>query len=95
MTPTILFEDGEALVIDKPGGLPVERPAVTETTAQGAAFLAGLGVGVYTGLGAVSKAWRCERRFEPAMAPAERDRLYGGWRKAVARVVYDPEGDGV
>ncbi|MDA0704353.1 MAG: glycerol kinase GlpK [Proteobacteria bacterium] len=76
-------------------GLPVERPAVTETTAQGAAFLAGLGVGVYTGLGAVSKAWRCERRFEPAMAPAERERLYGGWRKAVGRVLHESEGESV
>ncbi|MBT5414063.1 MAG: glycerol kinase GlpK [Rhodospirillaceae bacterium] len=73
-------------------GLPVERPAVTETTAQGAAYLAGLGVGVYTDLGAVAKAWRRERRFEPAMTVAERDRLYAGWTKAVGRVLHDPEG---
>jgi glycerol kinase len=76
-------------------GLPVERSAVTETTAQGAAYLAGLGAGVYNGLGAVSKAWRCERRFEPAMAVTERERLYGSWREAVRRVLHDSGGEGV
>jgi glycerol kinase len=66
--------------------LPVERPAVTETTALGAACLAGLEVGLYPSLDAVASAWRCERRFEPQMAAAERARLYDGWLNAVRRV---------
>jgi glycerol kinase len=67
--------------------LPVERPTVTETTALGAACLAGLKVGLYPSLEAVARAWRCERRFEPQMAAAERARLYGGWLNAVRRVM--------
>jgi glycerol kinase len=66
--------------------LPVERPLVTETTALGAAFLAGLEVGLYPSLEALAGTWRCQRRFEPAMAPAERARLYGGWLNALRRV---------
>ncbi|HET6521985.1 MAG TPA: glycerol kinase GlpK, partial [Geminicoccaceae bacterium] len=67
-------------------GLPVERPAVTETTALGAAYLAGLHAGVYRNLDAIADTWRCERRFEPGMDPAERERLYAGWLDAVRRV---------
>ncbi len=67
-------------------GLPVERPVVTETTALGAAFLAGVQAGVYDGLDALSAAWRCERRFEPRMDIPTRQRLYDGWREAVHRV---------
>jgi glycerol kinase len=66
--------------------LPVERPAVTETTALGAAFLAGLQVGLYPSLDVLAGTWSCQRRFEPDMAPAERARLYGGWLNAVRRV---------
>jgi glycerol kinase len=66
--------------------LPVERPVVIETTALGAAFLAGLEAGLYPSLDALAGAWRCQRRFEPSMAPAERARLYGGWLNAVRRV---------
>jgi glycerol kinase len=65
---------------------PVERPAVVETTALGAAYLAGLAAGVYASLDAVAAAWRLERRFEPRMQAAERQRLLDGWRRAVARV---------
>jgi glycerol kinase len=65
---------------------PVERPAVTETTALGAACLAGLAVGLYASLDAFADTWRCARRFEPQMAPAERARLYGGWLNAIRRV---------
>ena len=57
-----------------------------ETTALGAACLAALKVGVFDGLESVSDAWRSERRFEPRMEQGKRDRLYGGWRDAVARV---------
>ncbi|MGH6661682.1 MAG: FGGY family carbohydrate kinase, partial [Rhodospirillales bacterium] len=65
--------------------VPVERPEVTETTALGAACLAGLAVGLYPSLEALTKVWRCERRFEPKMAAAERERLYAGWLDAVRR----------
>ena len=64
---------------------PVERPAVTETTALGAACLAGLEVGLYSSLEAVAAAWRLERRFEPKMSASERQRLYAGWQDAVRR----------
>jgi glycerol kinase len=66
--------------------VPVERPVVTETTALGAACLAGLEVGLYPSLEAVATGWRCGRRFEPQLAPAERARLYDGWLRAVRRV---------
>ena len=65
---------------------PVERPAVVETTALGAAYLAGLAAGVYGSLDEVAAAWRLDRRFEPAMPAADRQRLLEGWRRAVARV---------
>ena len=65
--------------------LPVERPAVTETTALGAACLAGLAVGLYPSRDTLSRSWRCERRFEPAMKEGERERLLSGWRDAVRR----------
>ena len=65
---------------------PVERPVVVETTALGAAYLAGLAAGLYGSLEAVSEAWRLDRRFEPALAAGERQRLLDGWRRAVARV---------
>ncbi len=64
---------------------PVERPAVTETTALGAACLAGLAVGLYPSLDAVARAWRLERRFAPGMSASERQRLHAGWRDAVRR----------
>jgi glycerol kinase len=65
--------------------LPVERPVVTETTALGAAYLAGLAVGLYPSLDALGEVWRCERRFEPKMDAALRDRLYAGWSDAIRR----------
>ena len=68
---------------------PVERPVVTETTALGAACLAGLEVGLYPSLEAIATGWRRARRFEPQMAQAERARLYDGWLRAVRRVAPD------
>lgn len=65
----------------------VERPRVIETTALGAAYLAGLATGVYAGLDAVAYGWQCERRFEPRMNAATRAQLYAGWQKAVSRVL--------
>jgi glycerol kinase len=67
-------------------GLPVERPKMTETTALGAAYLAGLGAGIFGGLSDIAGRWALERRFEPEMRPAVRDALYEGWEKAVSRV---------
>jgi glycerol kinase len=68
----------------------VERPAVIETTALGAAYLAGLEVGLYRSLEALAGAWRCERRFEPQMSAPERERRYAGWRDAVRRTRSTP-----
>ena len=65
---------------------PVERPAVIETTALGAAYLAGLATGVWSDQAHLEKAWRCGRRFEPAMDSATRERRLEGWHRAVARV---------
>ncbi len=67
-------------------GARVERPEVTETTAAGAAYLAGLGVGVFAGGADVEKARRVAAEFTPKMRPAERKRLIAGWHDAVARV---------
>ena len=66
-------------------GAPVRRPVVAETTALGAAYLAGLAVGYWKDTGDVTKNWALDREFKPAMEPAERDRLYRGWQKAVSR----------
>ncbi len=66
--------------------LPVERPAVTETTAFGAACLAGLGAGVWPSMAALAAGWQCQKRFEPDMKPARREALSAGWAAAVARV---------
>ncbi len=65
---------------------PVDRPAVTETTALGAACLAGLAVGLYPSTEAIAAAWRRERRFEPAMDAATREARLAGWRDAVSRI---------
>jgi glycerol kinase len=64
----------------------VERPRVVETTAWGAAMLAGLGAGLYSSLADAARHWRAEAAWRPAMARTDRDRLYAGWRAAVARV---------
>jgi glycerol kinase len=67
-------------------GIPVHRPAVTETTALGAAYLAGLAAGVWKGCDEIAANWRVERTFEPGMSVDERESLYTGWKRAVARV---------
>ncbi|HEV8672888.1 MAG TPA: glycerol kinase GlpK [Methylomirabilota bacterium] len=66
-------------------GLPVLRPEVRETTALGAAYLAGLGVGLWPSPAALRDLWRLDRRFEPSMPPARREALYAGWQRAVGR----------
>jgi glycerol kinase len=67
-------------------GLKVERPKVTETTALGAAYLAGLGAGLFRDEKDIAARWMLDRRFVPAMKKIERDRLYRGWRAAISRV---------
>ncbi len=66
-------------------GVPVERPAVTETTALGAAYLAGLATGFFPSQKAIRKQWSVERRFEPRMTADQRESLYAGWKRAVER----------
>jgi glycerol kinase len=65
--------------------VPVVRPAVTETTALGAAYLAGLATGFWGGLDEIAALWSAERRFEPAMQADQRGALIGDWRRAVER----------
>jgi glycerol kinase len=67
-------------------GTPVERPRVTETTALGAAFLAGLHAGLWPSLDALSRTWALDRAFRPAEDAASRNRRYTGWQEAVRRV---------
>lgn len=66
---------------------PVDRPAVLETTALGAAWLAGRQAGVWPGEEGFARSWRRERRFQPAMDPATRSRKLAGWRDAVRRTI--------
>ncbi len=66
-------------------GTPVVRPADIETTALGAAYLAGLATGFFKSLDELQKFWRAERVFEPHMSAAQREELFAGWKTAVAR----------
>ena len=68
---------------------PVDRPAIRETTALGAAYLAGLAAGVCPDLAKFAARWRSERRFTPQMDEATRTRKFAGWRDAVARTLSD------
>ncbi len=61
----------------------VERPVVNETTALGAAYLAGLAVGFWKDRSEIANQWKMEKSFEPTMAEEERNTLYDGWKKAV------------
>jgi glycerol kinase len=66
---------------------PVDRPTILETTALGAAWLAGSRAGVWSGMEDFSKAWKLDRRFEPAMADGLRETKLAGWRDAVRRTL--------
>ncbi|MEQ8332131.1 glycerol kinase GlpK [Nisaea sp.] len=68
-------------------GSPVDRPVVTETTALGAAYLAGLRHAYFPAPAAMAEHWARERRFEPGMSMEVRDDLYAGWRDAVRRTL--------
>jgi glycerol kinase len=67
-------------------GADIDRPEVTETTALGAAYLAGLQAGIYQSLDALSSQWRCEHTFKPRLSKKERDLAYQDWKKAVDRI---------
>lgn len=64
-------------------GVPVDRPQITETTALGAAYLAGLATGVWASKEELKKSWQLDTRFAPSLDQQEADKLYKGWRKAV------------
>ncbi len=97
---------GEAMVLRVDGGMvasdwtmqhladildaPVDRPEVLETTALGAAWLAGMRAGVWPDQHGFSASWRLQRRFEARMPASERERWLGGWRDAVRRTLSAP-----
>ena len=64
-------------------GVPVDRPQITETTALGAAYLAGLATGVWASKEELKKSWQLDTRFAPSLDQQEADKLYQGWKKAV------------
>ncbi|MYL61936.1 glycerol kinase GlpK [Bacillus hwajinpoensis] len=64
-------------------GVPVERPTVSETTALGAAYLAGLATGYWKDKDEIKQQWMINKTFDPKMKEEEREELYGGWKKAV------------
>jgi glycerol kinase len=66
-------------------GVPVQRPAVTETTALGAAYLAGLAVGFWASPEQIAQQWRIEHTFTPQISADQRDTLYDGWKRAIER----------
>lgn len=88
--PTILRVDGGMVVNNWLSqrladiiGARVARPEITETTALGAAYLAGLAAGWYDSLDEIAEKWRCEKEFMPAIAEAERLAQHKGWQEAV------------
>ena len=70
-------------------GKSIVRPADIETTALGAAYLAGLAVGFFKGLGELEEFWRAEKVYEPAMREEQREELFAGWKTAVARCRFE------
>jgi glycerol kinase len=71
---------------------PVDRPIVAETTALGAAYLAGHAAGICADLAGFAKQWRLDRRFEPRMDASERERKYSGWKRAIQRTLSESSG---
>lgn len=69
-------------------GVPVDRPQVIETTALGAAYLAGLAVGVWDSKEELTKSWKLQNRFEPKMDPQQSAKYYKGWTKAVKHCMH-------
>lgn len=92
--PTVVRVDGGMVVNDwlmqflaDILNIVVDRPRVTETTALGAALLAGLRLGVYESLADMATVWRRQQSFQASMPAAERDALYKGWQRAVSSVL--------
>ena len=71
----------QADILDK----VVQRPAIRETTALGAAYLAGLATGVWKSREEITHLWSCNQLFEPKMGETQREELLEGWHKAVGR----------
>lgn len=91
--PTVLRVDGGMVVnnwvvqhLADIVRIPVDRPSITETTALGAAYLAGLQTGVFDSPESLASRWKLERRFETRMAETESEKRYQGWLEAVSRV---------
>jgi len=74
-------------------GVPVVRPQITETTALGAAYLAGLAVGFWSDEGELSALWQVDRRFEPGRSAEWRANALAGWQRAVQRALHWAEAD--
>ena len=92
-TPAVIRADGGLVannfvcqfladMLDK----PIELPKVTETTAWGAACLAGLQAGMFKDLGDISAGWQAHRRYDPAIDPTERQALYKGWKSSISKL---------
>jgi glycerol kinase len=69
---------------------PVDRPIITETTAAGAAYLAGLAASLCPEPTDFARQWALEKRFEPKLSKVQADKLYAGWRRAVAKLLHEP-----
>jgi len=69
-------------------GVPVVRPQTSETTALGAAYLAGLAVGFWSSTQELAEHWAVDRTFEPQMSADQREKLYVGWKRAVERSMH-------
>jgi glycerol kinase len=65
----------------------IHRPVITETTALGAAYVAGLQAGIFTSLDAIAKNWQLDQRFIPSKGKAWRDKQYTGWKLAVKKTI--------
>jgi glycerol kinase len=68
-------------------GVPIRRPVIAETTALGAAYLAGLAVGYWQDTADLSRHWTLDREYRPALTAARREALVARWRKAVGRAL--------
>ena len=71
--------------IDLSAGVPIQRAAVAETTALGAAYLAGLTVGLWQGTAQIAQQWHAAETYEPKMSADHRESLYASWKRAVER----------
>jgi len=68
-------------------GIPVKRPVISETTALGAAYLAGLGAGLWNSKSDIAREWKLGKKYTPKMDASSRERKYSGWKKAVERAM--------